>query len=142
MRFAAVQASPMLRIFAAMAPSTARSRSASRRTMKGALPPSSMEERRMFSAACRRRIFPTSVDPVKLIFRAIPLFIQTSTTDEELEVGTTLSTPSGNPASLRIAARAREVSGVSAAGLKTIVQPAAMAVPILRVPMARGSSRA
>ena len=30
------------------------------------------------------------------------------------------------------------VSGVSAAGLTTIVQPAAMAGPILRVPMASG----
>lgn len=51
---------------------------------------------------------------------------------------TTFSTPSGNPASLRIAARARLESGVCGAGLSTIVQPAAIAGPILRVPMASG----
>jgi hypothetical protein len=49
-----------------------------------------------------------------------------------------LSTPSGSPASARIWATARADSGVSAAGLKTIVHPAAMAGPIFRVAMAKG----
>ena len=48
------------------------------------------------------------------------------------------STPSGSPASARMPARASIDSGVSLAGLTSIVQPAATAGPILRVPMARG----
>ena len=52
---------------------------------------------------------------------------------------TTLSTPSGRPASCEHAGRAASiVSGVSWAGLTTIVQPAATAGPILRVPIASG----
>ena len=44
---AAVQAWPMLRILASIAPFTAASRSASSKTRNGALPPSSIEVRRM-----------------------------------------------------------------------------------------------
>ena len=51
---------------------------------------------------------------------------------------TTLRTPSGSPASWSTWARSSIVSGVSCAGLTTIVQPAAMAGPILRVPIASG----
>ena len=53
-------------------------------------------------------------------------------------VVTTFSTPSGSPHSARIWASASMVSGVCEAGLTTIVQPAAMAGPILRVPIASG----
>ena len=49
-----------------------------------------------------------------------------------------MTTPSGTPASLRMAATANAVSGVSLAGLSTTVQPAASAGPILRVAMAAG----
>ena len=48
------------------------------------------------------------------------------------------STPSGRPASRRIWPSASIVSGVWLAGLTTMVQPAAIAGPILRVPMAAG----
>ena len=51
---------------------------------------------------------------------------------------TTLSTPAGSPASSRIFASASIDSGVCCAGLITIVQPAAIAGPILRVPIAIG----
>ena len=51
---------------------------------------------------------------------------------------TTLSTPAGSPASSRICASASMHSGVCCAGLITIVQPAATAGPILRVPIAIG----
>ena len=51
---------------------------------------------------------------------------------------TTLSTPPGSPASSRICASANIDSGVCLAGLTTIVQPAATAGPILRVPIAMG----
>ena len=60
----------MFRIFAAMAPSTALSRSASSNTMNGALPPSSMEVRRTFCAASAMRRLPTGVEPVKETFRS------------------------------------------------------------------------
>ena len=51
---------------------------------------------------------------------------------------TTFSTPAGRPASSRIRASMSIDSGVSFAGLTTIVQPAAIAGPILRVPIASG----
>lgn len=57
-------------------------------------------------------------------------------------VVTTLSTPSGSPAFARMSASLRIVSGVSPAGLITMVQPAAIAGPIFRVPMANGKFRA
>ncbi len=53
-------------------------------------------------------------------------------------VVTMLSTPSGSPASVRMSASASIDSGVSEAGFITIVQPAATAGPILRVPIASG----
>ena len=54
------------------------------------------------------------------------------------EVVTTLTTPSGTPASRRMSATASAVSGVSLAGLSTTVQPAASAGPIFRVAIAAG----
>ena len=60
----------MFRILAAMAPSTASSRSASSNTMNGAFPPSSMEVRRTFCAASAMRRLPTGVEPVKETFRS------------------------------------------------------------------------
>ena len=51
-RFAAVQASPMLRILASIAPSTAASRSASPKTRNGAFPPNSIEILSTCSADC------------------------------------------------------------------------------------------
>lgn len=64
-RFAAVQACPTLGIFASTAPSIARSRSASSKTMNGALPPSSIETRSTRSEEARIKCLPTAVDPVK-----------------------------------------------------------------------------
>ena len=61
-----------------------------------------------------------------------------SHTPPESVVVTTLRTPAGRPTSSSSAASASMVSGVSEAGLTTIVQPAAMAGPILRVPIASG----
>ena len=52
--------------------------------------------------------------------------------------GMTLTTPAGTPASCRIGISARMVSGVSDAGFRMTVQPAASAGPILRVAMAAG----
>ena len=90
------------------------------------------------SAACFMRLTPTSVDPVKEILRAMPDSIQGVTTRRAEDEVTTLRTPSGSPASLSASTSMNDVSGVSCAGLSTIVQPAAIAGPILRVPIASG----
>jgi hypothetical protein len=52
--------------------------------------------------------------------------------------GITFRTPAGRPASCMICANSIEVRGVSLAGLRTMVQPAATAGAILRVAMASG----
>ena len=70
--------------------------------------------------------------------RARPSRINGSITVPEWLVVITFSTPAGSPASARIPASASMDNGVCAAGLITIVQPAATAGPILRVPIAIG----
>jgi hypothetical protein len=62
----------------------------------------------------------------------------TGTTSPARREGSTFNTPDGTPASSRIWAIANAVSGVSEAGLRIMVHPAAMAGPILRVAMAAG----
>src|SRR5699024_8966474 len=139
-RFAAVQAWPMLRNFACSAPSTAASRSASSNTTNGALPPSSIEVRSTPGAAWDRSFRPTSVEPVKESLRSRgSARIGSETALEELEV-TTLTTPSGNPASSSSATKSSAVSGVSCAGLTTPAQPAASAGASSRVAIASGQS--
>ncbi len=137
-RLAAVQASPMLRILAAMAPSTALSRSASSKTMNGALPPSSIEVRRTFCAASAMSRLPTAVEPVKDTFRSRGSASSGPEMPAALDEATTLRTPAGSPASSMVCAKYWAVSGVSLAGLRTMVQPAAMAGATLRVAMASG----
>jgi hypothetical protein len=78
------------------------------------------------------------VEPVKDNLRVRRSAINGPITAPDDELVTTLSTPGGSPASVRIEASASEDSGVSWAGLSTIVQPAAIAGPTLRVPMASG----
>ncbi len=56
--------------------------------------------------------------------------------DEEAVIRFT--TPSGSPASSRILTSISMVSGVCWAGFTTTVQPAAIAGPIFRVPIASG----
>src|SRR5260370_8693378 len=60
-----------------------------------------------------------------------------TTLDERCD-GMTLTTPFGTPASSNRLAMASAVSGVSEAGLRITVQPAANAGPILRVAIAAG----
>ena len=133
-----MQASPALRIFATIAPSSAASRSASAKTRNGALPPSSIDVLTTLSAASASSTRPTSVEPVKDSLRTRGSCSMAETTAPDRREGTTLTTPAGTPASSRIAAIARAVSGVSLAGLSTTVQPAASAGPILRVAIAAG----
>ena len=81
---------------------------------------------------------PTSVEPVNVSLRSRGSeMIGLETVEEELAV-ITFTTPAGSPASSRICASAYIESGVCWAGLMTIVQPAAIAGPILRVPIAIG----
>jgi hypothetical protein len=114
------------------------SRSASSKTRNGALPPSSILVRSTFSAACSISFTPTGVEPVKDSLRARPSRISGSITPPESWVVTTFRTPGGNPASVISSASFSIDSGVCAAGLITIVQPAATAGPILRAPIAAG----
>jgi len=137
-RFAAVQACPMFRNLASIAPSTALSRSASSNTTNGAFPPSSIETRSTPLAACSMSRTPTSVEPVKDSLRSRgSAMIGAESREAEDEV-TTFTTPAGRPTSSSSAAKASVVSGVSVAGLTTEVQPAASAGAILRVAIASG----
>ena len=100
-RFAAVHASPMLRILAITAPSTAASTSASAKTRNGALPPSSIEVRSTPSADCSISLRPTSVEPVNVSLRrrgSAMIGFDTALEDEDV---ITLSTPAGRPTSSR-----------------------------------------
>ena len=102
------------------------------------MPPSSIDVRMTVFAASSSRCLPTGVDPVKEILRERGSRIIGRMTSSLLLVVTTLTTPAGRPACTRMSASARVDSGVSAAGLMTDVHPAAMAGPILRVPIAIG----
>ena len=78
------------------------------------------------------------MEPVKLTLRSRSSAISVELSTLEWWVVTMLRTPSGSPASASTWASASIVSGVSSAGLTTIVQPAATAGPIFRVPIASG----
>ena len=112
--------------------------SASSKISNGALPPSSSASFFMVSAHWRYSRLPTAVDPVKDSTRTFGLRHITSPASAARVVVTTLNTPAGTPASCASLAMARAQSGVSAAGLATMVQPAASAAPTLRVSMAIG----
>ena len=126
MRERAQQSWPALPNTAIGAAAAARSRSASPNTTLADLPPSSRVTRLMVPAAPAAIPRPTSVDPVKAIFATSGC--STNRRPHTLPGPTsTLSTPSGRPASSAIRSRRSAVSGVSSAGLRTIVLPAASA---------------
>ena len=81
---------------------------------------------------------PTSVEPVNDILRSRGSAISGAVVSDDDEAVNRFSTPPGRPASSRIFPNASIDSGVCCAGLTTIVQPAAIAGPILRVPIASG----
>ena len=92
----------------------------------------------MRSADSLSRTRPTSVEPVKERFRTLGSW-SIFETDLPVSFGKiTLTTPSGTPARCRMSTTARAVSGVSVAGFKMVVQPAARAGPIFRVAIAAG----
>ena len=100
--------------------------SASANTMLGDLPPSSSDRRLSVPAASRMICLPTSVEPVKAILSTRGSRTSAMPTLPPGPV-TTLTTPSGIPASAHSSANFRAVSGVCEAGLRTIVLPAARA---------------
>ena len=141
-RLAATQVCPALRILACTAPCTAAGMSASSKTRNGALPPSSIDVRRMLSADALSSAAPTSVEPVNESLRSRG---SASSGPEMVRAdaeGTTLITPVGSPrpssSSRMISATYAVVSGVSCAGLMTTVQPAASAGATLRAIIAIG----
>ncbi len=128
---------PVLRYLDMIAPSTAASRSASSNTMKGALPPNSIDVFLTDLAHCSSRILPISVEPVKVSLRTSGLPV-ISPPIWVAEPVMTLNTPAGMPARCASSASARAENGVWVAGFSTIGQPAASAGPALRVIMADG----
>ena len=87
----------MLRNLDAIAPSMDASMSASSKTMKGALPPSSIVTFFTVPAHWAIRVLPTSVDPVKASLRTMG-FDVISPPMAAAEPVTTLKTPAGMPA--------------------------------------------
>src|SRR3546814_8961888 len=69
------QVFPALRYLDCTAPFTASSRSASSKTMNGALPPSSRDTFLIPGAHCSISLAPTSVEPVKEILRTLGLAV-------------------------------------------------------------------
>ena len=128
----------MLRNFASIAPSTAASRSASSNTKNGALPPSSIDTRNTWSAASAINLLPTGVEPVKESFLSLASLMIGPVTSPAMVVGIRFTTPAGTPTSASTFTNSCEVSGVSAAGFKIEVQPAAIAGPIFLVAIASG----
>ena len=78
-------------------------------------------------------IFPTAVEPVNVSFLTRESEVKTSPIGLGSAAVTMFMTPGGTPASVRISKIALAHSGVASAGLRTMVQPAASAGPILRV---------
>ena len=135
-----MQVWPELRNLHVIAPATTSSRSASSKTMNGALPPSSSEIFLSPGAHCAIRSFPISVDPVKPSLRTAGFAVISPpiTGASSAAPVTTENTPAGTPASSASAAIASAQSGVCSAGFRTIVQPAARAGADFRVGIAAG----
>ncbi|MNL37080.1 hypothetical protein D3C87_1592010 [compost metagenome] len=127
---------PWLNQMASTTPSTAASRSASSKTTKGLLPPSSRLSFLPDPAVATRIARPTSVEPVKAIL-SIPSWSTISLPASPSPVST-LRTPGGSPASRASSAKASAVRGVNSAGLRTTVLPAARAGAIFQASISSG----
>ena len=132
-----MQLCPPLRNFASIAPVTAASRSASPKTMKGALPPSSSSGRTTRSLALLMIRRPTSVEPVKLTTRTAGWASSVSVTSAAGPC-TRLTTPGGIPASSRQRIISTTASGAFSEARATTGQPAARAGASLRAWMETG----
>src|SRR6266566_1967553 len=137
MRLAQTQVWPAFRYFEAIAPLTAISMSASSKTMNGALPPNSSDIFFIVPAHCCISNLPTSVEPVKVNLRTVGFEVSSPPISFDGPV-TQENTPFGRPARSANSHKANAENGVAVAGFSTIVQPAASAVPALRVIIAAG----
>src|SRR5271155_63031 len=120
----------------ATTPATVVSSGAPVSTMAADFPPSSVLQRRMrepHDAAIRA---PTAVDPVKLILSTPGWSVSSSPVSAP--PFTTLTTPSGSPASSIASISTPNSSGALGAGLSTTVQPAANAGPSFNAAMNSG----
>src|SRR5882762_2685266 len=108
------------------APSTAASQSAPSKKMLGDLPPSSKVTRLSVSAALLTIIFPTAALPVNAILSTPGCATNAAPVVSPIPL-TTFTTPGGRPSSSNQLATSIMVSGVCSAGLRTQVQPAAIA---------------
>ena len=140
MRLAEMQVWPELRNLQSSAPATASSRSASSKTMNGALPPSSSDTFFTCPAHCAISSLPTSVEPVKPSLRTSGLdVISAPIAGASSALPVTIAKTPGRQAGLSASrASASAESGVCSAGFSTIVQPAASAGAALRVTIAAG----
>src|SRR5205823_13454491 len=126
MRLVAVQRWPVVPKPPHKPPSMARPRLASSSTIMGFLPPSSSEQCLKLLAAVVPTIRPTAVEPVSETARTSGCSSSGPPTSDP-KPDTTLITPRGTPASLRVRARLKVESGVSCAGLITQVLPQTIA---------------
>src|SRR5260370_8247034 len=108
------------------APATAASQSAPSKKMLGDLPPSSRVTRLSVSAALLTINFPTTALPVNAIL-STPGWATSAAPAVSPNPLTMLITPGGKPNSSNQLATSIMVSGVCSAGLRTQVQPAAIA---------------
>src|SRR5258706_16404904 len=108
------------------APSTAASQSAPSKKMLGDLPPSSRLPGLVVAAALLTIIFPTAALPVNAILSP-PGCATSAAPAVSPSPLTILMTPGGKPSSSNQLATSIMVSGVCSAGLRTQVQPAAIA---------------
>src|SRR5437867_9929842 len=129
---------PTRRYLMATAPSTAATRSASSKTMNGALPPSSKLRRLICGAAPAMIARPVAVEPVNAIFLMSGWLSSSSWSVRAGLAVTTLKVPGGSPASSAMPAMASAVSGVAGDGFRTMLHPAARAGAILRVTIVAG----
>ena len=113
---------------------TASATSAVSSTTTPALPPSSRMTR--LRPARAFMLQPTSDDPVKV--RSLKRASVTRRSPSARSIGTTLTAPSGSPASTRRCPRVSALNGVLLAGLSTIGFPAAMAGASLCATRLRG----
>ena len=137
MRLVHTHVCPALRYLLIIAPCTAESISASSNTMKGALPPSSIEVRLTVAAHCSMSSLPTCVDPVNDNLRTVGLLV-ISAPISRVTPATILITPAGTPARAASSVNANADRGVSLAGLQTTVHPDARAGATLRISIAFG----
>ena len=137
MRERAQQSWPALPKTAPGAAAAAAWMSASANTTLADLPPSSKVTRLIVCAAPAAIVRPTAVEPVKATLATSGC---STSRCPQVRPGpaTTLTTPSGIPASTAIRSNSIAVSGVSSAGLSTTVLPAASAGASFHAAIVRG----